>query len=157
MPNIEDLINKAIQDGHFDDLPGKGKPLRLDDNPLADPEWRLAHHMIKSSGYTLPWIGLRQEILDGRTTARETLARAWSWRQSALGAARLQAGRIENQIAIDQVEAEWQRALAQFTAQVGALNKKITDYNLVAPSDRFQLFPINLENEVGSIIGPGQS
>jgi hypothetical protein len=33
MPNIEELTQRAIQEGKFSDLPGKGKPLRLDENP----------------------------------------------------------------------------------------------------------------------------
>ncbi len=47
MPNIEDLIQRAIQEGKFSDLPGKGKPLRLDDNPHADPDWQLAYHLLE--------------------------------------------------------------------------------------------------------------
>ncbi len=62
MKDIDDAIQKAMQAGQFDDLPGKGKPLNLDENPFADPEWELAQHVLKSSGYTLPWIETRQQI-----------------------------------------------------------------------------------------------
>ncbi len=31
MSDIDDPIKKAMQDGQFDDLPGKGKPLNLDE------------------------------------------------------------------------------------------------------------------------------
>ena len=43
--SIEEIIRRAIQEGKFDDLPGKGEPLQLDDNPHEDPEWRAAHHI----------------------------------------------------------------------------------------------------------------
>lgn len=36
MPNIEELIQKAIAEGKFDDLPGQGKPLNLEDDALVD-------------------------------------------------------------------------------------------------------------------------
>ncbi len=61
MSNIEDHIRRAIEEGKFDDLPGKGKPLKLEDDPFVDPEWRLAHHMLRCSGFSLPWIERRQE------------------------------------------------------------------------------------------------
>ncbi len=35
---IDQIIQQAIQDGAFENLPGKGKPLNLDDNPHVDPE-----------------------------------------------------------------------------------------------------------------------
>ena len=62
MPNIEEHIRQAMQAGKFDDLPGKGKPLSLDENPLADPEWQLAFHMLKDAGFSLPWIESLKEI-----------------------------------------------------------------------------------------------
>ena len=42
---------------------GKGKPLRLEDDSLEDPEWRMAYHMLREGGFSLPWIELRQEIV----------------------------------------------------------------------------------------------
>ena len=62
MPNIEELIQRAIQEGKFSDLPGKGKPLRLDENPHADPDWQLAYHLLKENSFSLPWLELRQEL-----------------------------------------------------------------------------------------------
>ena len=41
--NIEEQIRRAIQEGKFDDLPGKGKPLKLDENPFEESEWRMAN------------------------------------------------------------------------------------------------------------------
>jgi len=37
---IDEIIRRAIEEGQFDDLPGKGKPLRLDEDPNSDPAWR---------------------------------------------------------------------------------------------------------------------
>jgi DnaJ family protein C protein 28 len=62
MIDSDDPIKNAMQAGQFDDLPGKGKPLNLDGNPFADPEWELAHHVLKSGGFTLPWIETRRQI-----------------------------------------------------------------------------------------------
>jgi DnaJ homolog subfamily C member 28 len=141
MPDIEDHIRKAIETGQFADLPGKGKPLPIDEDPFTDPEWRLTHHLLKSNGFTLPWIEKRQTILDGLETARSRLAGSARWRQAALSAGQ----------PAWQVEAEWKRAQEAFRQQVQILNKQILTYNLEAPSPAFQLTPVNSENEINSL------
>ena len=70
MPNAEEQIRRAIEEGKFDNLPGKGKPLHLDQNPFEDPDWRLANHVLKTSGFSLPWIEKRNEIEALIQTAR---------------------------------------------------------------------------------------
>jgi len=141
MSDIEEPIKKAMQEGQFDNLPGKGKPLNLDDNPFADPEWQLAHHLLQSSGFSLPWIETRKEIEKDITEARENLKRIWEWRKTV---------EAQNQLA-SQVEMEWQRGLKTFQEKILELNKRIRDYNLQAPSDRFHLLVLNSENEIDSI------
>ena len=141
MSDIDDRIRKAIEDGKFDDLPGKGKPLNLDDNPHADPDWQLAHHMLKTSGYTLPWIAARQEIDAQIEAARTALARAWEWRQRSLQSNRPYAD----------VEAEWRRAVRSFDGQVEKINQKIFDYNLQTPSEKFQLLKLSAEKEIDAV------
>jgi len=59
VPNAEEQIRRAIEEGKFDNLPGKGKPLNLEQNPFEDPEWRLANHVLITSGFSLPWIEKR--------------------------------------------------------------------------------------------------
>jgi DnaJ family protein C protein 28 len=141
MPEIDDHIQKAINEGKFDDLPGKGKPLNLEDNPHANPDWRLAHHLLKSSGYTLPWIAARQEIEEQIEAARASLGRAWEWRQRALQGGQPYA----------QADAEWGRAVRAFQEQVEKINKKIFDYNLQTPSEKFQLLKLSAEKEVEAV------
>jgi DnaJ family protein C protein 28 len=143
MPDIEDQIRRAIEDGKFDDLPGKGKPLHLDENPLVDPEWRLAQHLLKSSGYTLPWIEKRQEIQAELEAARYKLLKTWQWRNDSLAAGRSAEG----------VEQEWQRARQAFQRVIGELNLKIRDYNLEAPAARFQIQPLNAERDIAAACG----
>ena len=79
MPNIEEHLRKAIEEGKFDNLPGKGKPLHLNEsNPHADPEWELAYHIIKEGGYSLPWIETIREIETDIESSRLDLHSAWS-------------------------------------------------------------------------------
>jgi DnaJ homolog subfamily C member 28 len=138
MPDIEDAISRAMQEGHFDDLPGKGKPLKLDDNPYEDPAWRMANRMLKSAGFSLPWIESLRGIESDLEKAKNALARTWSGRQASL---------VEGKPA-PQVEFEWRRAQQTFREQVQSLNQRILTYNLEVPSDRFQKRLLDPEREI---------
>lgn len=136
--SLDELISKAIERGEFDGLRGKGKPLQIDDNPLADPEWRLAHHLLKSNDFTLGWIADQQEIDQRLAAARSRLASAWRYRNHS-------AERFE------MLEANWQQAQAAFREEVEALNRKIRDYNLSVPLEQFQRLAINAEREIEQV------
>lgn len=142
MPSsAEEAIRKAMEEGHFDNLPGKGKPLKLDENPFEDPEWRLANKILRDGGFTLPWIEVRREIDLALQGAREALGRSWAWRQSALA---------QNQPP-DFVDAEWRRSVETFREAAAALNRRIRSYNLQVPSARFQLPLVNAEREIAAV------
>ncbi|HEX9204502.1 MAG TPA: DUF1992 domain-containing protein [Candidatus Deferrimicrobiaceae bacterium] len=60
----ERRILEAMERGEFDDLPGKGKPLDLeDDDPMVPEELRMAYRMLKNAGMLPPELELRKEIL----------------------------------------------------------------------------------------------
>lgn len=144
MSSIEEHIRRAIEEGKFDNLPGAGKPLRLDQDPFEDPEWRLAYHMLRSSGYRLPWIDERREIQEELQHARETLKRAHAWRERKLADGDSQAA----------TKQEWERAVAHFQAQIAEINRKIAAYNLHIPSPHFQLAQLSFERELNLTISP---
>jgi DnaJ family protein C protein 28 len=130
-----------MAEGQFDNLPGKGKPLRLDENPHEDADWRTAHRILKNAGFTLPWIETLREIETDLESARVILRRTWAWRLDSLAAA-------EDPVWI---ESEWLRAVDVFREKISALNKQILDYNLQVPSDRFQRPQINAATEIQAI------
>ncbi len=133
MPNVDEIIQQAMAEGAFDDLPGKGRPLRLDENPNADPAWEIAYKLLRDNGFSLPWIEERNEIEKEIESAREALKRSRAWRAEQ-GAA---AG-----------EPEWKKAVDVFRQKAGALNKRITTYNLQAPSPALQRRLIDVEEEI---------
>ena len=141
---IDEIIRQAIERGEFDDLPGRGQPLDLSENPHADPEWHLAYRMLKESGFSLPWIEARQEIEKNLAQAREALARSWGWRQEQGAAGNTPLW----------VEEDWRKAQAVFHSAIEALNKKIHTYNLQTPSPRFQRALVAVEREIERVKNP---
>lgn len=47
----EERIRAALAEGAFDNLPGAGKPLCLEDDAHLPPESRMAYKILKNSGY----------------------------------------------------------------------------------------------------------
>jgi hypothetical protein len=59
---VEERIQEAIRRGDFDRLPGAGKPLELDDDPLVPAEVRVAYRILKNAGFVPPEVLARREI-----------------------------------------------------------------------------------------------
>ena len=59
----EKKIREAMDNGEFDDLPGKGKPLQLEDDRHIAQDIRLAHKILKNANCLPPELELRKEIL----------------------------------------------------------------------------------------------
>jgi hypothetical protein len=51
---VERRIEAAMARGEFDHLPGAGRPLALDDDPLVPAELRVACRLLKNAGYVPP-------------------------------------------------------------------------------------------------------
>ncbi|WP_421903983.1 DnaJ family domain-containing protein [Maridesulfovibrio sp.] len=58
----ESRIKEAERKGEFEDLPGKGKPLELEDDSMVPPELRMAYKALKNGGYLPPEMQLRKDI-----------------------------------------------------------------------------------------------
>ena len=59
---VEERIRAAQQAGEFDDLPGRGKPLELEDWSEVPEDLRIAYHLLKNAGVLPPEAQLRKEI-----------------------------------------------------------------------------------------------
>ena len=58
----EEQISAAIRRGEFDDLPGEGKPLVLEDDGTIPDSLRVAYRILKNAGCLPPEQELRKEI-----------------------------------------------------------------------------------------------
>ncbi len=58
----EKRIEDAIKAGMFDNIPGQGKPLRLEDDSHIVPELRMAYKILRNAGCLPPELEERKEI-----------------------------------------------------------------------------------------------
>lgn len=59
---VEERILEAQRAGAFDNLPGKGKPLELEDQSWVPEELRVAYHVLKNAHVLPPEAELLKEI-----------------------------------------------------------------------------------------------
>lgn len=128
---VEQRIQEAMKNGVFDNLPGKGKPLDLNQNPYLDPGQALAFGLLQNNGFAPEWIERNKEIRQELAAARAELRSAW--RQSQPDPA---------------ADPAWQSAVARFEAALPKLNRKINNFNLIVPLVSSQRPRLRLADEL---------
>jgi hypothetical protein len=67
MSGLQDIIERKIKEaqerGEFDNLPGKGEPLKLEDYSGVPEDLRIAYKMLKNADCLPPEIELKKEIM----------------------------------------------------------------------------------------------
>jgi hypothetical protein len=71
---VERRIAEAMEQGQFDALPGAGRPLDLDDDPLVAPDLRTAYRILKNAGYVPDEVRLLTEIGSVEQLLRQAVA-----------------------------------------------------------------------------------
>jgi len=128
---VERIIQEAIENGQFDDLPGQGKPLPLNKNPYLEPGQDLAFDLLKRNGFAPEWIERDKEIRRNLAQARHKIQLAWQQRQGNPAA-----------------EPKWRAAVTRFETELAKLNRKIDELNLMVPAVSLQRPRLQLANEL---------
>lgn len=140
MKRLESLTEKklreAIENGEFDDLPGKGEPIDLSENPFEDPDLRTVHRLLRNAGFAPAWIEERKDIDAEFEAARTKLSRAWA---------------LFGRDAKPPSDAEWERSVREFREKVVELNQRTRIYNLKAPAAVFHRKHIDADKIVETI------
>lgn len=125
---IERRMAAAEAAGLFDNLPGAGKPLQLDDDSLVPQELRLAFRMLKNADYAPSWIELQKLIRQEHEALERWLNRA-------------------NARWPDADTLERARLRSEHNKRIRAINRLIDSYNLSVPPAVGQLPLLVLSGE----------
>jgi DnaJ family protein C protein 28 len=125
---IDEQIREAQDRGEFDNLPGKGKPLNLDDN-LFTGDKAMAYHLLKQNGYAPPEVELAKEIRMRFEKAQAKLEKLRQQRKS-LCSRRIPPFGSEKRAFNHAVE----KATTEYDQLLRELNRKILKLNLITPS-----------------------
>lgn len=125
---VEGKICQAMQDGEFDNLRNKGKPLsERKEHTLLDTYNRI----MKEQGFRPPWVELMHQIDEEKRVMRVRLKAAWS-KQTA-----------------------WHAALADAQSEIEHINRAVDQFNLTRPHRVRHLFRlrVRIEEEVARAKG----
>lgn len=137
---IEDLIEEGKKRGVFDNLPGKGKPLKLKRNLFA-PETELAHDLLKHNDLKPAWILARGILREQIDALRAGIRRSWQRHEQAYRLAQGESHR-------DALILSWDDACQRWQDEIADLNKQVDGFNLKRPSDGLEMFKLELEREL---------
>ena len=148
MPSFQQgaFLEEAVRSGAFDDLPGRGKPLKLTKNPYA-PGTELAYQLLQDNNYTLPWIAERQQVLEEIENLRAEIGRFWLRYQAEYHPAR-------SELVRQSLRLGWSRNLEYWQEQIDKINKRVADLNLKQPGEKFEILKLTLENELARVEAP---
>jgi len=125
----ERKIREAMAEGAFENLSGKGRPLKLEEDPYEDPSLRMAHRLLRNNGFAPAWIEEAKDLEHAIEMARRNVARALAARGAR----------------------ERQRILDGSREQAAEINRRILAHNLKTPSTQFHMRPVDAEDLIGNL------
>ncbi|XAR69677.1 hypothetical protein NMG60_11001367 [Bertholletia excelsa] len=125
---VEQRIWHSMEEGQFENLPGKGKPLNLDTNPHADPAEDTLYRILSRNKCAPEWVELNKEIRDNIAEWRLALKRALVHREQGNNS-------------------KWNESSEALKLLLRGINDKVFRYNLIVPFGR-QMFGLKWEKEL---------
>lgn len=140
---IDQQFRQLIGDGRSTDLPGAGKPLKLDDDVNTPADLRMAHRILRDNDLAPDWMLLGGELEAKREQLLDALrarARSYTASQSA------------DPLVAKHAETAWQVAQKRFHREVERYNKEVNTYNLKVPPGVNHRAQIKAEREIQRIL-----
>jgi DnaJ family protein C protein 28 len=125
----ERKIRQAIADGVFENLPGSGQPISLEEDPFEPADLRMAHRLLRHNGFAPDWIEDQKDLDAAIGILRRNLVRAWARHG-------------------EPAETRRRRLLEGFRDQFAELNRRILAFNLKAPSVTVQKPLLEADREI---------
>lgn len=132
---VEQRIQDGMERGLFDNLPGMGKPLNLDEDQFVPDEMKMAFRMLRSTGLAPLWVDLNKEIradIERLAHFREHIHSRWS--------------------TISAIELDHRRT--EYLHRVNEINGKIINYNIIAPSSHVHFATLIVADELARFDNP---
>lgn len=136
---ITEQLDEAAAKGAFENLPGKGQPLRLNRFPNEPDDMRMANKLLKDNDLTPTWIGDRKELLAEIESLRAEIERRWELTRACAETAGSEREAFAR---------SWRRSVRDWDARIGELNRRIVNLNIALPIWRMELHRLRLDEEL---------
>ncbi|KAJ6778286.1 hypothetical protein OIU74_002134 [Salix koriyanagi] len=128
---VEQRIWHSMEEGQFENLPGKGKPLNLSTDSHADPAEDTLYRILSKNGCAPEWVELNKEITHQISEWRLALKKAWMSKCNG-------------------DYSTWIEGSEILQVQLRDINNKVFRYNLIVPFGR-QMFGLKWEKELDRV------
>lgn len=150
---VEERIQAAMQAGAFDNLPGKGRPLQLNENPFVPQELRLAYKVLADANYAPDWIELDKKVrtLREQSEALQQDHIAWLRRRAERdtptpASKESQAANLGFDRPNKTVLARHRRVRLELVKRLHEINRHIDELNLIVPQLSLQRPRVKVAN-----------
>ncbi|KAL5742858.1 hypothetical protein ACOSP7_029590 [Xanthoceras sorbifolium] len=126
---VEQRIWHSMEEGQFENLQGKGKPLNLNTDPHADPAEDTLYRILSKNGCAPEWVELNKDIRSQVSQWRVALKKAWAIKRNG------------------DDQTKWAQSSEVLQNQLRDINNKVFRYNLIVPFGR-QMSGLKWEKEV---------
>ncbi|KAM7531667.1 hypothetical protein LguiB_035077 [Lonicera macranthoides] len=128
---VEQRIWHSMEEGQFENLPGKGKPLDLSTNPHADPAEDTLYRILSRNKCAPEWVELNKDIRNQIGQWRSALNKAWACN-------------------VNGDDSKWMGFSDALKLQLRDINDKVFRYNLIVPFGR-QMCGLKWEKELARL------
>lgn len=146
------ILDDAASAISLEGNPYKGRPLNLTVNPY-DKGMGMAHRMLKSTGFTLPWIADKQEIV----AEKRDIQRSIDEYVEATGHRLRQIRELTSMDDIDkeltELAAEHEAFYANLHERISRLRRRIERYNLETPLVDQQVINVHPDDWLAQVRG----
>ncbi|XP_068931033.1 dnaJ homolog subfamily C member 28 [Petaurus breviceps papuanus] len=131
---VEDLIQESMAKGDFDNLSGKGKPLKkFSGCSYIDPMTHNLNRILIDNGYQPEWILMQKEIKDTIVQLRQDIL--------------VSRNKLGHPMTSSELK-QWSQDCEKFQENIKKLNKRINYFNLIVPILNRQKVHFNAEKEI---------
>ena len=146
----ERKILEAIEDGVFDNVPGKGCPLNLESDASIPVEIRAAHRVLKNANAAPDWVQLNKALsamIDECRRMVPTFHRRYEeYFRRVKSADIINTERIQREF-----ETWYERSVNEYRNALREANGSIQKYNLIAPSCTQSHIPFRIDEEIARL------
>ncbi len=144
---LDRTLREAREQGKFDDLPQHGKPIKVKINPLTGD---IAEQLLEDADCDPPWLEAQREIDYMIGEARHNYQRSMRIVEQQKAAV-AQASAAERIRSLQSILDREQTIRNKFVDAITEINKKIFDYNLIAPDLQIHRLKLDFSTELTTL------
>lgn len=138
---VSQRIEEAMQNGAFDNLRNKGKPIDPAPDPYTPSDMQMANSLLRNNDLAPAWISERKAVLAAIDRFRARLGAICTEFREERSA-------VQTPLQRERLEQAWQLQLEKWRTEIVELNRRIQNQNLSQPITFLEILKLRLDDEL---------